>query len=43
MLIIEKKYILILGKGPMQRLDYTTLTKKKKIPINFTEQRKKFR
>ena len=43
MLIIEKKYILVLGKGPTQELDYTALTAKKEFPINFTEQHKKFR
>ena len=42
MLIIEKKYILILGKGPTQELDDNTLTAENEYSINFTEQHKKF-
>ena len=34
------KDILILGKGPMQVLDGTTLTAEKKYPINFAEHKK---
>ena len=30
------KYIFILGEGPTQGLDYTTLTAKAKYPITFT-------
>ena len=36
----KKKYVLILGEGPAQRLDGTTLTAKKKYSINFTENNK---
>ena len=36
------KDILILGKGPTQGLDDTTLTAKAKYPIKFTEQNKDF-
>ena len=32
----KKKYILILGKGPTQRLDNTTLTAEKMSSTNFT-------
>ena len=39
---IKKKDILILGKGPTQVLDDTTLTAEKKYAINFTVVRKKF-
>ena len=38
----KKKYILILGKGPTQALDGTTLTVEKLYSINFTENNKKF-
>ena len=38
----KKKYILILGEGPTQGLDDTTLTVETKYPINFTEYNKKF-
>ena len=38
----KKKDILILGEGPTQGLDDTTLTAEKKRSINFTESRKKF-
>ena len=38
----KKKYILILGEGPTQRLDGTTLTAEKMYSINFTENNKKF-
>ena len=37
----ERKDILILGKGPTQGLDDTTLTAEVKYPINFTQSRKK--
>ena len=36
------KDILILGKGPTQRLDDTTLTAEAKYPINFTQSGKRF-
>ena len=36
-----KKDILILGKGPLQGLDGTTLTAEKLYLINFTENNKK--
>ena len=38
----KKTNILILGKGPAQRLDNTKLTAEKAYSINFTEQQKKF-
>ena len=38
----KKKDILILGEGPTQRLDDTTLIVEKKYSINFTESRKEF-
>ena len=38
----KKKDILILGEGPTQGLDDTTLTAEKKYSINFTVTRKKF-
>ena len=38
----KKKYILILGQGPTQGLDGTTLTAEKLYSINFTENNKKF-
>ena len=38
----KKKDILILGEGPTQGLDDTTLTAEKKYSINVTETRKKF-
>ena len=34
--------ILILGEGPTQGLDDTTLTSEAKYPINFTQLRKRF-
>ena len=34
--------VLILGEGPIQELDYTTLTAEAKYPINFTEPRERF-
>ena len=37
----RKKYILILGKGPMQGLEHT-LSAEKMYSINFTERNKKF-
>ena len=41
-ILIIKKDILILGKGPTQGLDDTKLTAKAEYSINFTEQGKKF-
>ena len=38
----KKKDILILGEGPTQGLDGTTLTAEKKYSINFTKHNKKF-
>ena len=38
----KKKYILILGKGPVHGLDDATLTAKKEYSINFTVQKKRF-
>ena len=38
---IRKKYILLLGKGPTQRLDDTTQAAKKEYAINFRKQHKK--
>ena len=38
----KKEHILILGKGPTQGLDGTTLTAEKLYSINFTENNKKF-
>ena len=38
----RKKYILILGEGPTQVLNGTTLTAEKKNSINFTKYNKKF-
>ena len=38
----RKKDILILGEGPTQGLDDTTLTAEAKYPINFTQSRKRF-
>ena len=38
----KKKNILILGEGPTQGLDGTTLTTGKLYPINFTANNKKF-
>ena len=38
----KNKDILILGEGPTQVLDDTTLTAKAKYPINFTQPRKRF-
>ena len=37
----KNKDILVLGEGPTQRLDDTTLTAEKKYSINFTENNKK--
>ena len=41
---IDKKVndILIYGEGPIQGLDYTTLTVETKYPINFTGPNKRF-
>ena len=36
------KYFLILGEGPTQGLDDTTLTAEAKYPINFTQSGKRF-
>ena len=41
-MLILKKGILILGKGPKQRLDDATLTAEAEYSISFSEQRKKF-
>ena len=38
----KNKNIVVLGEGPTQGLDDTTLTAKTKYPINFTESGKKF-
>ena len=38
----KKKDILILGEGPTQGLDGTTLTTQKKYSINFTQNNKRF-
>ena len=38
----ETKDILILGEGPTQKLDDTTLTAEAKYPINFTQLGKRF-
>ena len=38
----KHKGILILGEGPTQQLDDTTLTAKAKYPINFTQPNKRF-
>ena len=38
----KNKDILILGEGPTQGLDNTTLTVEAKYPINFTQPRKRF-
>ena len=38
----KQKDILILGEGPTQRLDDTTLTAEAKYPITFTQLRKRF-
>ena len=38
----KKKDILILGEGPKQGLDDTTLTAEAKYPINFTQSGKGF-
>ena len=40
MLITKKKDILVLGEGPTQGLDNTTITPEVKYPINFTESKK---
>ena len=42
MLIKKNKDILILGEGPTQGLDATTLTAEVIYPINFTQPRKRF-
>ena len=38
----KNKAILILGEGPTQELDHTTLTAEAKYPINFTQPNKRF-
>ena len=38
----KKKGISILGKGPTQGLDNTTLTTEKECSVNFNEQQNKF-
>ena len=38
----KRMNMLILGEGPTQGLDDTTLTTEKKYSINFTEHNKKF-
>ena len=38
MLIKQKKYLLILGKGSVQGLDDTTLTAEKECNISFIEE-----
>ena len=38
----KNKNILIVGEGPTQRLDYTTLTAEAEYAINFSQPRKKF-
>ena len=38
----KQRHTLILGKGPMQGLDDTTLTAEAKYAINFTHLRKRF-
>ena len=38
----KRKYILVLGEGPTQGLDDTTLTAEAKYPINFTQSGKRF-
>ena len=40
-MIIKKKDILVLGKGPTQGLEHT-LTAEKMYPLNFTVTKKKF-
>ena len=40
-IVNKHKDILILGEGPTQRLDDTTLTAEAKYPINFTQSRKR--
>ena len=38
----KNKHILILGDGPIQKLDDTALTAEAKYPINFAQTRKRF-
>ena len=38
----KEKYILILGEGPTQGLDDTTLTAEAKYPLDFTQPNKRF-
>ena len=38
----KNKHILILGDGPIQKLDDTALTAEAKYPINFAQPRKRF-
>ena len=39
---IKKKDTLVLGEGPTQGLDDTTITAEAKYPIDFTESRKRY-
>ena len=41
-ILIIKKYILVLGVGPTQGLDNTTIKSEAKYPINFTRSGKRF-
>ena len=41
-MLIIKKDILILGEGPKEGLDDTTLTAEAKYPVNFTQPNKRF-
>ena len=41
-ILIIKKDILIVGEGPKQGLEDTTLTAEAKYPMNFTQLRKRF-
>ena len=41
-MLIIKKEILIIGEGPMQGLDKTTLTAEKEYAISFSDQQKNF-
>ena len=38
----KKKYILIVGEDPIQKVDDITVTAEKRFLINFTESRKNF-
>ena len=41
-MLIIKRNIIILGKGPTYGLDYTTIKAVAEYSINFTEQQKEF-